>query len=128
MVTWEALFRDLIDAGQKLPGPADGVSLEVVAKAEVAEHFERGEMTEVANFFDIAGTKRTLDRGHAGSRRLLFAHEVRLELLHPRAREHRRWVADGHQRPGREQLMPAILEELQERFTYLGRMFGDGVA
>src|SRR3954469_8829555 len=36
--------RDAEVSGQEVPSPADGVALEVVAKAPVAEHLEQGVM------------------------------------------------------------------------------------
>src|SRR5690606_6582134 len=97
----EALRRDPVDLREELPSPGDGLALEVVAEAEVAEHLERGAVREVADFLDVGGTETRLDGGCPRPRGLLFAGEDRLELLHPGGGEEGCWVADWDERPGR---------------------------
>ena len=59
-------------AGQKLPGPVDGVPLEVVAEGEVAQHLKIGAVAGgVADVLDVAGADALLAGGHAMTGRLL---------------------------------------------------------
>ena len=73
----QALFRQLQHLGQETPCKLDGILLEVVAKAEVAQHFEEGVVTSgIADVFQIVvlttGTHATL-----GSRRAIVGTLVR---------------------------------------------------
>ncbi len=110
----EAGRVELVDVGEEFPCPADGFALEVVAEAEVAEHFECGEVGEVADFFDVGGAEAALDGDDAWGGGGFFAHELGLELLHSGGGEHRGGVADGNEGPGWEQQMAAFAEEGDE--------------
>ncbi len=46
----EAIGGELADLGQELPGPVDGVLLEVVAEGPVAQHLEEGVVVAVAAY------------------------------------------------------------------------------
>ncbi len=62
--------------------------LEVVSEAEVAQHLEEGFMERrLADVVDIAGPQAFLAGGRAGEVRVAQAHELPLELIHPRRRE-----------------------------------------
>ena len=83
-------------AGDELPRPRDGVGLEVVAEAPVAEHLEEREVAAgAADLVDVvvlAGQRARTSgswRPGAGRTDRLLAEEVRDELHHPRVREHR---------------------------------------
>ena len=74
-------------SGQELPGVGDGVALEVVAEAEVAEHLEEGVVAAgEADVFEVvvlaAGADALLAGGGAGVVAALGAEEDVLELVH----------------------------------------------
>ena len=83
--------------GHQLPGPGDGLRLEVIADAEVAQHLEEGEVAGVAHRIDVAGAEALLDGGQAAGGRRGAPLEVGLELHHAGAGEEQRRVARGHQ-------------------------------
>ena len=85
-------------AGQKLPGPEDGVALEVVAEAEVAQHFEkRMVIGRAADVIDVARAEAFLTGRRPGELQFAAAEEVVLELVHAGRREQDRRVPAGHQ-------------------------------
>ena len=84
--------------GYELPGEANGVLLEVVADAEVAEHLEEGEVCCVANLAHVRGPEALLRRGEASAGRLHLAGEVRLELHHAGVGEEECRVAGRYER------------------------------
>ena len=57
--------RDAVAFGHQLYGEIDGVCLEVVAEAEVAQHLEEGVVRGVANLFDVGGAETLLRCGGA---------------------------------------------------------------
>ena len=70
----EALGIEAEDVGVELPRPLDGVGLEVVAEAEVAQHLEEREVpVGAADVVEVvvlaAGAHALLDRGGAEVRR-----------------------------------------------------------
>ena len=88
---------------QKLPGKADGLALEVIAEAEVAEHLEEGVVPAgVADILEIvvlaAGAHAALATGGAYVRAFLLSQEHVLELHHAGVGEQKRWVVRRHQR------------------------------
>ncbi len=79
---------------REIPGEADRLALEVVAKAEVAKHLEHREVARGhPDVLDIHGPKDGLAGGQADAWRLLGAGEVRLEWVHACDDEQRRGVA-----------------------------------
>ena len=81
--------------GHQLPGQRDGVGLEVVAEAEVAQHLEEAEVAGRApDELDVVvlapDAHALLHRRGPRVRRRLLAQEVRHELVHPRVGEQRR--------------------------------------
>ena len=73
--------------GDELPGVLNGLLLEVVAHAEVAQHLKEGEMRGVTNQAHVRGAEALLRCGEAGVGRRHLAREVGLELHHARAGE-----------------------------------------
>ena len=74
--------------GDQLPHVGDGLLLEVVAEAEVAQHLEEGEVSRRAtHLVEIivlaAGPDHLLDADGTRVRRRLLTQEVRLERHHP---------------------------------------------
>ncbi len=84
----QPVLLQLEDFGQQLPGVGDGVALEVIPEAEVAQHLEEGVVacgiTDVLEVIVLAtGTHAFLRGGGAGVGPLVEAKEDVLELVHP---------------------------------------------
>ena len=85
-------------AGQKLPRPVDGLALEIVAEAEVAQHLEEGVVVGgAADVVDVARAQAFLAGRGPGELQLAAAEEMVLELVHAGRREQHRGVPAGHQ-------------------------------
>ena len=82
--------------GHQLPGEGDGIGLEVVAEAEVAQHLEeRAVPLGGADDVDVDGPEALLHRGGPAPGRHLVAQEERLEGHHAGdGEQHRRVVGD----------------------------------
>ena len=79
--------------GQELPSPVDRFALEVVAEAEVPEHFEEGVVERGASdVVDVAGAEALLAGRGAGVVELATPEKVVFELVHPGRREENRRV------------------------------------
>ena len=79
---------------RQVPGPLDGLLLEVVADREVAEHLEERQVARrVADVLDVGRAKALLDGRQPRMGRRLLAAEVRDERMHPRRRQQHRRVA-----------------------------------
>ena len=112
-------------AGQEVPRPVDGLALEVVAEAPVAEHLEEGvvarrapDLLEVVVLAGDAQAALVVDG--AGVRALLGAGQHVLELDHPRVREEERLVAGRDEAGAGHDRMAALGEELDEPAADLG--------
>mmetsp|Transcript_1475 Transcript_1475/g.4732 ORF Transcript_1475/g.4732 Transcript_1475/m.4732 type:complete len:367 (+) Transcript_1475:614-1714(+) len=102
----EAVLWDAADVGEQLPGPGDGLLLEVVTKGPVAAHLEEGVVVDVlADVVEIvvfaAGPDALLSVGGALELRQArvgvgLPEENGLELVHPRVDEEERRVVVGH--------------------------------
>ena len=117
--------RQLEHAGEEFPGKADGVGLEVVAEAEVAQHFKEGVMAGgVADVFQVvvlaAGAHAALGGGGALIGARVAAGEDVLELHHARVGEQQRVVIERHQRAAGDHLMAVVTEIVQEEFAKVG--------
>ena len=115
----ELLGRQQVDLGQQFPGVLDGVALEVVAEAEVAQHFEEGVVARgVADVFQVvvlaAGAHAALHGGGARIRAAVQAQEHVLELDHAGVGQQHRWVIAWHQRAGTDDRVTLGLEEFKE--------------
>ena len=114
------LGRQLQLFGDELPGKADRIALEIVAKREIAEHLEEGVVPRgVADLLEIvvlaAGPDTLLHRGRASSAgRLLLAEKYFLELHHAGVGEHQRRVVARQHRRARVDDMPVLFEVLGE--------------
>ena len=114
------LGRDLQRAGDEVPGERDGLGLEVVAEAEVAEHLEESVVPRrVADVLEVvvlaAGPHAALAADRTPVAALVLAEENVLELDHAGVREQERRVVARHERRARHDLVAARAEELQER-------------
>ena len=98
----QAVGVDAEHLGDELPGPRDGLGLEVVAEAEVAEHLEEAEVpgrpTDGVEVVVLAtGPHAPLHRRRPAGvvRHRLLAQEVGDERHHPRVGEHGPMGASG---------------------------------
>ena len=108
--------------GQELPGVMDGITLEVIAEAEVAQHFEEGVVTggvtDVVQVIVLAtGTHALLAGGGTGVATLFQTEEAVLELVHAGVGEQQGRVVVRNQRAGRDAGVPLLFEEAEEGFT-----------
>ena len=122
----ELVFRQPVNIGQQGPGKADRVMLEIIAEAEVAEHFEECMVTRgVADVFKVvvlsARTHAALRRCRALVRAGVLAREYVLELHHPGIGKEQRRVVRRDKRGRRNDRVTLGLEVLQEFFADLGR-------
>ncbi len=84
--------------GQELPGPVDRFALEVIAEAEIAQHFEkRVVIGRAADVVDVAGSQTLLASRGPGEIELALAQKVVLELVHTSRGEQHRGIPAGHQ-------------------------------
>ena len=115
----QLLFRQAPHAGQQLPGVGDGIALEVVAEAEIAQHFEEGVVAGgVADLVEVvvlaAGAHAALAGRGAGVAALLGAQEHVLELDHAGVGEQQGRVVARHQRARRHHGVALRAEEFEE--------------
>ena len=93
----QALRGQVEVLGHELPGPGDGVFLEVVADAEVTQHLEEGQVLVVAHLVHVGGAEALLAGGEALGGGCSLPHEVGLELDHAGAGEEEGLVPRGDQ-------------------------------
>jgi hypothetical protein len=115
----ELVFGQLEVHREQFPGVGNGVFFEVIAKAEVAQHFEEGVVAcRVAHVFQVvvlaAGTDALLAGGGAAVGALVKAQEHILELVHAGVGEQQRRVVTRHHRRAGHDLVALALEEFQE--------------
>ena len=122
----QALLRQLPDLGQQLPGPGDGVFLEIIAEGPVAEHLEEGVVARgVADRIEVvvlaARAQAALDVGRAHVAALFRAQEHVLELHHAGVGEQQGRVVARHQRRGGHDGVALGGEEFEEIAADVGR-------
>ena len=120
----EPVFGELVDRGEQLPGPVDRFALEVVAKAEVPEHFKervvaRG-VAHVVQVIVLAARTDALLRGRRAIERLVQTQEVGLELVHAGVREEKRRIVLRHHRARLHHRVALALKEFEVSRTNLG--------
>ena len=98
----------------QLPRKGDGVLLEVVADAEIAQHLEEGEVFVVTHLVDVGRAERLLTAGETATGRGLFSHEEGLERHHSGGSEKKGRITGRNQRGGGHVLVPAFFKELRE--------------
>jgi len=113
--------------GEELPGPADGLLLEVVPEGPVPEHLEKGVVVGVLPhvievvvlpagadaLLGIAGTAQPAERRVRGRR----SEEDRLELVHSGVGEQQRGIVDGDRGARRPPRVRLGHEEVDERLA-----------
>ena len=124
------LFRQVkpFFAGQQFPGEIDGIVLEVIAEAEVTQHFEESMVTcSVADVFQVvvltAGTDTALCCGGTGVRTFIQTEENIFELVHPCVSKKQRWIVVRNQRTALDNLMSFCMEKVEKRLTDLSGAF-----
>ena len=105
--------------GHQLPGPLDGVVLEIVAEGEVPQHLEEGQVPRgVADVVQVVvlapGAHALLRAGGARRRRAGGAREIVLERHHAGVDEEQRRIVLRHQRRRVDLLVSVLLEEVEE--------------
>ena len=112
--------------GEELPGPVDGLALEVIAEAEVAQHLEEGVVIGgAADVLDVAGAEAFLAGGGAGEFEFAAAEEVVLELVHAGRGEEHGGVPAGDQHVAGPPDAALRLEEGQVFFPQFIGFHGD---
>ena len=114
----QPILRQLQDLGDELPRPDDGVFLEVVAEAEVAEHLEERLVAPgVADVLQIvvlaAGAHAALATDGATIVQAFAPGERVFELHHASVGEEQRGIVARHQRTRRHDAVATAGEEIQ---------------
>ena len=110
----------LQNRGQKTPGKGDGFTLEVIAKAEVAQHLKKGVVTRrIADVVQIvvlaAGPHTALRRGRTAVIADITAKKHILELVHPGIGKQQSRIVVRNQRTGSHDLVAFGTEILEKR-------------
>jgi len=101
--------------GDEFPAPLEGLFFEVLAKGEVAEHFEEGGVAcGVANIFNVAGADALLAGGHAHVGRRFCACEVVFQRGHAGVDEQEAFVLLRDQRVAGFDGVAFAFEEVEE--------------
>ena len=105
-------------AGQKLPGPVDGLLLEVVTEGEVAQHLKVGAVAGgLADILNIAGADALLAGGHPVTGGLLLAGEEGLHGGHAGVDEQQAGVVLRNQGKAGQAQVSLGLKEGQEHLA-----------
>ena len=122
----QLLFRqgEPVFTGQQFPCVFDGILLEIIAKAEVAQHFKEGVVTRgVTDVFQIVvfttRTHATLRGGRARVITFVEAKEDILELVHPGVGKQQGWIVVRYQGAAGNYLMSLTMEKVEKRLTDL---------
>ena len=120
----EPLGRQVVNRREEFPGPADGLTLEVVAEAEVPEHLEErvmaGRVADIVEVIVLAARANALLRGRCPVQRAVQAKEVRLELVHACVRKEQRRVIVRNHGARLDERVALALKELQIGRANLG--------
>ncbi|EJK90166.1 hypothetical protein UUU_32860 [Klebsiella pneumoniae subsp. pneumoniae DSM 30104 = JCM 1662 = NBRC 14940] len=116
--------REPVLTGQQFPRVFDGILLEVIAKAEVAQHFKEGVVTRgVTDVFQIVVfTTRTHATLCGGRTRIITFVETKediLELVHPCIGKQQGRIVVRHQGAAGNYLMSLAMEKVEKRLTDL---------
>ena len=113
------VLRQFNDFRQEFPSPGDSLTLEVIAKGEVAQHLKERLMTcRAAYILDIARADTALAGRDTRARRFHLAREERLQRSHTGTNHQQCRIVFRNQRKARHTQMPFFLgEELQISFA-----------
>ena len=115
-------------AGQKLPGPVNGVLLEVVAEGEVAQHLKVGAVAgSLTDVLDIAGADALLAGGHPVAGRLLLTGKEGLHGGHTGVDEQQAGIVLRDQGKAGQAQVSLCLKEGQEHLAQLIQAVGFGI-
>src|SRR5690606_773335 len=115
------------------PGVMNRITLEIIAEAEVPQHFKErvvtGGITDIFQVIVLATGPDTLLGGCAAGIRTLFqTQKAVLELVHPRIGKQQGGIVAGNQGTGAHPLMPFFLKNSREgsrKFTpFMGTFNG----
>ena len=83
--------------GQKFPSPMDGLTLKIIAKAKIPQHFEEGMVVRrSSHIVDIARPQTFLACGRPREFKFYFPQEMRLELVHASRSKQDGGIPGGH--------------------------------
>ena len=109
-----------LGGGQKLPGPVDGLLLEVITEREIAQHLKVGAVAgRLADVLNVAGTDALLAGADTMAGRLLLTGEERLHGRHTGVDQQQRRVVLGNQGKAGQAEMSLRLKKFQEHFAEL---------
>jgi len=116
---------ELQRAGDEIPGIADRITFEVVAKGKVAEHLEERVMARrIADVLEIVmlttGAHAALRGGRARIISPVLAKKDVLELHHARVGEEQRRVVTRHERTRGDDSVATALKEIEEGAAHIG--------
>src|SRR5690606_1258767 len=116
----QLVLRDLPLLGDELPGPGNGLLLEIITEGKISQHLEeRVVARRDPDVLEIVVLARDADallaRRRAGVAAAILAGEDVLERGHPGVREHERRIVLRDERRRGDDLVPLLLEERQER-------------
>ena len=115
----EFFGRQTISFGQQCPGVLNSLALEVVAKAEIAQHLEKGVMPgRVADIIEIvmlsAGANTPLGGHRPVVSPFVLPQKDILELHHTGIGKKQRGIVMGHQRAAGHDFVPVCSEVIKE--------------
>ena len=125
----QAVLVDAVAVCEQLPGPVDGLLLEVVAEGPVPEHLEHGVVVGVhTHLLEVvvlaADPQAFLGVRHPGGLGRPVAEEDVLERVHARIGEHQCRVVLQHHGSRRHDVVGLLAEEIEERAADRGGVHG----
>ena len=119
----EPVLGHTVFFSDQVPGEADGIGFEVIAKGKVAQHLEEGVVTagvaDVLQIIVLAARADTFLRsGGAGVVAVFESEEDFLELVHARVGEQQRRVVRREQRRTADNAMAMSLKEIEKALPY----------
>ena len=106
--------------GQKFPRPGNNLLLEIVLKAEIAQHFKEGTMTGCnANALNVRCADAFLAGCHSMARRLLLTEEPLFHRRHAAVDQEQAGVILRYQRKTAKAQMPFGFKKMQVFFPQL---------
>src|ERR1700674_644103 len=111
----QPLLFELQVFGQEFVRVGNGLLLEVVAKGEVPQHLEKGEVMAIVPYHvDVDRAEDLLTGGGTRVRRISLAQKVRFELDHAGAGEQQGRIAERDQGGARQHLVVPLFEEVEK--------------